>query len=188
MKKACIFMISGPSAVGKTSVVNAVLEMDNTLCRIVTCTTRERRDSERDGIDYYFLSKEKFSEEISVGNLIEFSEVYENYYGVMFSTIEEKIKGCQDAILVINWEGFLKIKQAIQGNVFGIFILPPSIRDLEIRIRSRGEDSPEVIAQRIGMAREDMDKAKYYDFCFENIDIATTAREIMKKINEIRFK
>jgi guanylate kinase len=183
-----LFVFSGPSAVGKNSVVTELLNMDATLERIVTCTTRKKRKTEQDGYDYFFIEKGEFFEEIKRGNFIEFSEVYGNYYGVKFSTIKEKIDSGKDAILIINWEGFLKIKNAIKQNVYGIFILPPSIYDLEVRIKSRGEDSPKVIAERISAAQEDIDKAILYDFCLENVDIITTAERVLDKINDIRRK
>ncbi|MDR0556095.1 MAG: guanylate kinase [Holosporaceae bacterium] len=187
MKKPHIFVISGPSAVGKTSVVNDILRRDRTLSRVVTCTTRQKRDSEKEGVDYFFLSKEKFLREIKEKKLIEFSQIYGNYYGVTFSALMEKINTAQDAILVVNWEGFLKIKEVTIGNVYGIFILPPSIEDLEARIKSRGEDSSEAISQRIGLAREEIDMARHFDFCFKNVDITSIAEDIVKKINEIRY-
>jgi guanylate kinase len=186
MKKACLFVVSGPSAVGKSSVVGEILKNDKTMDRIVTCTTREKRKSERHGDDYFFFKKEDFLAEIEKGNLVEFSEVYGNYYGVMFSSIEKKITNGEDAILIINWDGFLKIKNVFGESVCGIFILPPSIEVLEERIKKRGEDSPEAIARRINMAREDIDMSKFYDFCFENSDITATAKSILEKINYVR--
>jgi guanylate kinase len=183
-----LFVISGPSAVGKSSVVNEILKIDSTIDKIITCTTREMRKSERDGVDYFFLKKDDFLSEIEKGNLIEYSEVYGNYYGVLFSTVQEKMNSQKDSILVINWEGFLKIKKAIQKNVYGIFLLPPSLEDLATRIKLRGEDSQEVIQKRIGKAMEDIEMAKYYDFCVENADITTAAQEVLGKIRTIRKK
>jgi guanylate kinase len=183
-----LFVISGPSAVGKSSVAECVLRMDSTIDRIVTCTTRSPRKSEQPNVDYFFIPKNEFCASINEGDFVEFSEVYGNYYGVKFSTIHRKIVDHRDAILIINWEGFLKIKNAIKRDVYGIFILPPSIADLEVRIKLRGEDSPEAIANRINAAREDIAKASLYDFCFENHDIVATAENILHKINEIRNK
>jgi guanylate kinase len=186
MEKAHLFVISGPSAVGKSSIVNRILEIDNTIERIVTCTTRRKRTSEKHGRDYLFLEKEDFLSEISKGNLIEFSEVYGNYYGITLSSIEEKINAGRDSILVINWEGFLKIKNVFGEFVYGIFVLPPSIEVLRARIQLRGEDSPEVIERRISMAMDDIEKSKFYDFCWENFDITASVEAILAKINHIR--
>ncbi|MDR1333793.1 MAG: guanylate kinase [Holosporaceae bacterium] len=183
-----LFVVSGPSAVGKSSVVERLLKMDPSIERIVTCTTRNPRRSEQPNVDYFFIPKNEFLAAIDAGDFVEFSEVYGNYYGVKFSTIQEKIAAHKDVILTINWEGFLKIKDVIKQDVYGIFILPPSIADLEIRIKLRGEDSPEVIAGRINAAKEDIAKANLYDFCFENFDIGITAENILSKFNEIRNK
>jgi len=185
-KKSCLFVISGPSAVGKSSVVDALLQMDTSIGRVLTCTTREPRKSEHHGIDYLFMTRDNFLSEVDNGSFVEFSEVYGNYYGVRFSTIREKFDQKEDAILVINWEGFFKIKNAIKENVYGIFITPPSMKDLELRIKSRGEDSSEVVARRIQEAQKDMDQAKFYDFCFQNDEIEETARNILEKIDSIR--
>ena len=186
MRKAHLFVISGPSAVGKSSIVREILRMDETMTQIVTCTTRKKRKSEKHKEDYLFFEKEDFLLEINKGNLIEFSEVYGNYYGVMLSAIEEKINAGSDAILVINWEGFLKIKNVLGECVYGIFILPPSIEILEARMKLRGEDSSEMIEHRINMAMKDIEKSKFYDFCSENFDITASAKSILTKINDIR--
>jgi guanylate kinase len=186
MNGACLFVISGPSGVGKNSVVNEILKKAPSISRIITCTTRKIRGSEQHGVDYLFLGKGDFLSEIGKGNLIEFSEVYGNYYGVTFSSIDEKVSNGKDAILVVNYDGFLKIKKIIKENVYGIYILPPSIEDLEARIKSRGEDSPEEIAKRLSLAQQDMEKAKFYDFCFKNSDIIATAENILETINSIK--
>jgi guanylate kinase len=187
MKRANLFIISGPSAVGKSSVLNEILKIDPSLTRIVTCTTRPMRKSEKQGADYFFMKKNDFLAEVEQGNFVEFSEVYGNYYGVMLSTVKEKMEGGEDAILNVNWEGFLKTKSALGDNVYGIFILPPSIEDLELRMKSRGEDSPEVMIHRMNQAKNDIEKSKFYDFCFENADIISTARNILETINRLRW-
>jgi guanylate kinase len=186
MKKSYLFVISGPSAVGKNSVVSEILKMDKSISRIVTSTTRKIRKSECHGKDYFFMTKEDFLKAVKEKKLIEFSEVYGNYYGVKFSSVDEKINNGKDAILVINHEGFLKIKKVIPQNIYGIFIFPPSMEELELRMRLRGEDSPEMIAQRLGLAEEDMEKAKFYDSCFENFDVVATASDILETIDDIR--
>ncbi|MDR0677231.1 MAG: guanylate kinase [Holosporaceae bacterium] len=183
-----LFVVSGPSAVGKTSVVNAIMEKNHSIQRIVTCTSRERRKTEKDGIDYYFLEKKGFLARIEAGEFIEFSEVYGDYYGVTLSTIKESIRKDGEFVLTIDWQGFLKIKSAIKEKVWGIFILPPSLNALEIRIKARGEDSPESIAIRIEKAKEEIAQSKHYDFCFENSEIDSTAENILKTITSIKRK
>ncbi|MDR2267997.1 MAG: guanylate kinase, partial [Holosporaceae bacterium] len=156
MRKGFLFVISGPSAVGKTSVVKEILKRCDYLERIITCTTRPKRADESDGIDYFFMSSETFEKHYQNGDFVECSEVYGNSYGVLLSSVMEKINAGRHVVLVLNWEGFLKIKDLFHDFVVGFFISPPSMEALEERIRNRGSDTAEDIAKRLEMAREDM--------------------------------
>jgi guanylate kinase len=186
MKHGFLFVISGPSAVGKSTIADEILKIDRSIGKIVTCTTRKIRSTEIDGIDYNFMNKEDFFLYKSRGDFVESSEVYGNYYGVLLSSITKKVENENDSLLVINWEGFLKIKKAIGKNVVGFFLTPPSIEALEERIKSRATDSEEVILQRLKMANEDMRHRFEYDFCVENSDIKKTTDDILCKMQEAR--
>lgn len=186
MKPGFIFIISGPSAVGKSSIAEEILRIKNIpLQKIVTCTTRSIRHNEIDGIDYNFMNMDAFLFYKNRGDFVESSEVYGNYYGIMLSTITEKIDKGNNVLIVLNWEGYLKIKKAFNENVFGFFITPPSFQDLENRIRTRSTDSEDIIKHRLEIAHEDMRHQHEFDFCFENIKISETANDILKKISEI---
>ena len=185
-KKGFLFVISGPSAVGKTSVANELLKKKKiNLQRIITCTTRTKRNGEVEGVDYFFMSKDEFLRYSENGDFAEMSEVYGNYYGILVSTIKEKIEQGINALLVINWEGFLKIKRSFKENVIGFFLLPPSLKDLETRIRSRGADSEDIIKQRLNMITEDMRHKDEFDFRVKNVKIADATSEIFEKIANI---
>ena len=185
-KKGFLFVISGPSAVGKTSVANELLKQKKiNLQRIITCTTRAKRNGEVEGVDYFFMSKDEFLRHSENGDFAEMSEVYGNYYGILVSTIKEKIEQGINALLVINWEGFLKIKRSFKENVIGFFLLPPSLKDLETRIRSRGTDSENIIKQRMNMITEDMRHKDEFDFRVKNVEIADATSEIFEKIANI---
>lgn len=185
-KKGFLFVISGPSAVGKTSVANELLKQKKiNLQRIITCTTRAKRNGEVEGVDYFFMSKDEFLRHSENGDFAEMSEVYGNYYGILVSTIKEKIEQGINALLVINWEGFLKIKRSFKENVIGFFLLPPSLKDLETRIRSRGTDSENIIKQRMNMITEDMRHKDEFDFRVKNVKIADATSEIFEKIANI---
>lgn len=179
-----LFVISGPSGVGKSTVAERMLQIDDSLTRIVTCTTRSIRSTERHGVDYFFLDHSEFSSKIQKNEFIEFSEVYGNYYGILFSTISDQIKEKNKAIAVINWKGFEKVKNAFRDNVFGIFVNPPSMGALEDRIKKRNTDSAEVINARLQLAQEDMRHACMYDKCVVNHDVEKTALEILEYIRE----
>lgn len=185
MKQGFLFVISGPSAVGKTSVANEILKREKKLSRIITCTTREIRKGEVDGADYYFIGMDEFLRHKDNGDFAEYAEVYGNYYGVLLPTIKERIDNSLNSLLVINWEGYLKIKETFGKQVIGFFLTPPSISDLEKRIRSRGTDSEEVIKRRMQMIAEDMQHRGEFEFCMENAKIAETALNILGTINSV---
>lgn len=185
--KGILFVISGPSAVGKTSIAEAVLSKKNgSIHRIITCTTRAPRGAEKDGIDYIFMPVGDFIDKAQHGEFLEYSKVYENYYGVLFSTINEVLDSKRNALLVVNWEGFRKIKEKISDRAIGIFILPPSIDTLEKRIRYRGHDSEEVIQKRLKMNAEDMLHADDFDYQIINNRIEDAVNDVIKIIDKNR--
>jgi guanylate kinase len=186
MQNGFLFIISGPSAVGKSSVADEVLKTDPLINRIITCTTRKIRSNEKKDVDYHFMSRDDFFSHRDNGDFVEFSEVYGNYYGILLSNITENIRKNIDSLLVINWEGFLKIKKAIGNRVFGFFIVPPNLKDLETRIRARCTDSEDVIAARLNMAVNDMNHKSEFDFCIENADIKKAASNVLRIVNSIR--
>lgn len=201
MSKGLLFAISGPSGVGKTTIANEILVRTSStffhsdskqvkphckktlnLSRVVTCTTRLQRDGEKNGVDYFFLKKEEFLKHKAAGDFIESSEVYGNYYGILVETILKGIDNGNNSLLVINWEGFRKIKQKFSNKVIGFFLVPPSLKDLEMRIRSRETDSEETIRSRMKMAKEDITHKNEFDFCIENVKVDETSRIIIEKI------
>jgi guanylate kinase len=190
MEKACLFVISGPSGVGKDSVVSEIQKMDATLNKIATCTSRKAREGEKEGIDYYFRSADWFEAEIG-RDLAEHSLVHGNHYGIMRSEIESKSRG-GGAILVIDWQGFLKVKDAFRGKknmlVYGIFILPPSIEYLKIRLESRGKDDPLTIAKRLEAAEKEIEQSARYNVGFENQNnrLGETAENVWNEIDRVR--
>ena len=188
MNKGFLFVISGPSAVGKTSVANELLKQESTLQRIITCTTRPKRKGEVNEVDYLFMSKEDFLHHAEHGDFAEMSEVYGNYYGILLSTIKENLEKKINSLLLLNWEGFLKIKKTFKENVVGFFLLPPSLIELEARIRMRGTDSEDVIKHRMNMIAKDMQHKDEFDFCVKNIKISDAVSEILSKIREIYYK
>ncbi len=180
-----LFVISGPSAVGKTTVVNYLLKNEPRFSRVITCTTRGIRVNEKDGVDYIFLSKEDFQKKISNNEFAEFSEVYDNYYGVLLKSIQENMEANDVSILVINWEGFQKVRRSIKNNVTGIFINPPSIEELERRIRMRCSESEGNIQKRLLAARLDIAHSNEYDYSVENTEIPQAAKDISEVINKV---
>jgi guanylate kinase len=189
MGKACLFIVSGPSGVGKDSVIAEVRKMDAVLKKVVTCASRKAREGEEEGVDYYFRSVDWFEAEDGK-ELVEHSIVHSNHYGIMRSEIERKSR--DGAILVIDWQGFLKIKEAFREEknmlVYGIFVLPPSLEYLKIRLESRGTDDSLVIKRRLDAAEKEIEQAVYYNVAFvnQNNRLRETAENVLNKINYVR--
>jgi guanylate kinase len=176
-----LFIISGASAVGKSSVAAEIIKTTSNIKKVITCTTRLPRHNEQNGEDYIFLSNSDFLKHVQAGDFLEYSEVYGQYYGTLKTSVTSIIETGNHALLINNWEGFLKIKQSY-GDVVGIFLISP-LAVLQERIKCRG-DSEEEVARRMKMAREDMSHASEFDFVLNNDDIKKTASEIVRIIKE----
>lgn len=164
-----LFIVSAPSGAGKTSLMGALLGRDAGLALSVSCTTRAPRPGEIDGVHYRFLTPEVFRAAVAAGSFLEHAEVFGNLYGTRESDVRACLASGRDLILEIDWQGARQVRQRLPGAV-GIFILPPSMQELERRLRTRATDSDEVIARRLAQARDDMTHAPDYDYLVVNGD------------------
>ncbi len=162
-----LFVVSAPSGTGKSSLVKALLELDSRLQVSVSHTTRTPRGQEQQGREYHFVPKDEFQAMIDHGDFFEWAEVHGNMYGTSRSAIEGRIKGGEEVVLEIDWQGALQIKK-IFPNAILIFILPPSYEELLQRLNRRGEDTPEVIDMRMRNARIEVAQAQFFDFVVVN--------------------
>lgn len=172
-----IFIVSGPSGVGKSVLVERLLADDASLVRAVTATTREPAPRERDGIDYHFVSVDRFKRWIARGALLEYVEFCGNYYGTPVASVIEPLRNGKTVILVIEVQGTLKVKGMIPTLV-SVFIAPPGIEELERRIRKRRRDDPEAIQRRLTRAREELRQAEHYDFTVVNDSIPEAVAQL----------
>ncbi len=154
-KDAKLFVIAAPSGAGKTTIVKALVTRNPDLCFSISYTTRQKRRTEVDGVDYLFVDVEKFERLRDEGELLEFAEVFDNYYATSRSQVEKHLSKGQDVILEIDWQGARQVRESMPECVT-IFILPPSLEELERRLRDRRTDSPEVIERRLRDALSDM--------------------------------
>lgn len=177
--KKFIFVVSGPSGVGKTSVVNELLKVRNNVSQVVSYTTRERRSNEINGVHYHFINNEQFNDLDAKGDFLESAEIFNYKYGVSKSAIKSILEA-KHALLVISWSGFSALKEVFKKQVIGIFISPPSLQILRERIEHRSTDSAEEIARRLKMADEDMAHRKLYDYDIVNEDIQSSVFQIAK--------
>jgi guanylate kinase len=162
-----LFIVSAPSGAGKSTLVNALLEHDPTIRLSISYTTRAPRPGEEDGAHYHFVNLEHFLEMLGRGDFLESAEVYGNFYGTSHPWIETERAAGHDILLEIDWQGAAQVRRLVQDAI-SIFILPPSLEELQRRLSGRGTDSEEVIARRLAAAREDISHCLEYDYLVVN--------------------
>lgn len=180
MSKGKLFVISGASGVGKSTVLAKVMEARKDLRFSVSATTRAMRPGEQDGVSYYFVSKETFEDMIQKGEFLEYDAHMDNYYGTPRGQLEEKLE-TGSVILDIEPNGAFQVKKAWPEAVL-IFIAPPSAEELERRLRGRGDTPEEQIALRLARSRWELEQSKQYDHIVINDRVEACAEEILKTI------
>ena len=169
-KKGLLIVVSGPSGTGKGTVCNKLLQETPELAYSISATTRQPRAGEQDGVNYYFLTKEKFETLIAEGGFLEYANVYGNYYGTPLAKLQERRAQGEDILLEIDTQGALNVMRRCPDGVF-IFLLPPSIEELERRIRGRGSETEESLARRLGSARKEIAIGRRYKYVVVNDDV-----------------
>jgi len=167
MQAGKLIVLTGPSGVGKGTLLRSLLKRHPELYLSVSVTTRQPRPSEVDGKHYYFVSRDKFEQMVTAGELLEWAEYAGNYYGTPRLAVEQKIQLGQSVILEIEVVGARKIHQTFP-TALRIFILPPTLAELEQRIRGRGQDSEDAIARRLSCAKAEIDAADEFDLQIVN--------------------
>jgi guanylate kinase len=186
MIKSELFIISSPAGAGKTTLTNLLLEEDEKLKRVITYTTRKKRKNEIDGVDYVFVTKEVFELMIKENAFLEYAIVHGNYYGTPKKETFELLNQGFDVILVIDVQGMKQIKSVIPEAI-SIFILPPSLEELESRMRIRGE-SEEEIQKRLETAKREIPYWKEYDYVIINENLLESKENLSHIIKSQRFK
>ena len=176
-----LIILTGPSGVGKGTVVKEILDKDKNIWLSVSATTREPRKGEREGENYYFLNQEKFKEMIEKKLLLEWAQFAGNYYGTPISSVNEKIKKGFTVLLEIEVEGAKQIKEKFP-NSLSIFLLPPDKAELERRIRSRGTEKEDAIQERLSRASYEISASNEFDFALTNNNVDETAKRIINLI------
>lgn len=177
MNKVIIF--SAPSGSGKTTLVKHALEHFTQLCFSVSCTTRKPRGEEKNGIDYHFVSPEQFRSKIYAGEFVEFEEVYEDkYYGTLKTEVQRIWDECKTVIFDVDVKGGIALKKYFGDQAFSVFIMPPSIAELERRLLQRGTDDKETIRTRVEKAEEEMTFKDEFDHQLLNINLDEAKKEI----------
>jgi len=181
-----LFVVSAPSGGGKTSLVRALLDRAGALRVSTSHTTRGRRSGEQDGIDYHFIDEAAFTDMVDGGEFLEHARVFDHYYGTARAPVAERLAAGEDVILEIDWQGARSIRAAIPDTI-SIFILPPSIEELERRLNNRG-DKAETIVRRMRDAVNEMSHFGEYDYLVINDDFERAAAALVAIVTASRLR
>ncbi|MBD8068354.1 guanylate kinase [Bacillus sp. PS06] len=178
-ERGLLIVLSGPSGVGKGTVRKELFSQPDTKLQYsISMTTRNPREGERDGIDYFFKSRNEFEELIKAEKLLEWAEYVGNYYGTPVDYVEETLQKGQDVFLEIEVQGALQVRKAFPEGLF-IFLMPPSLSELKNRIVTRGTESEDLINNRMKVAREEIEMMDAYDYVVENDRVELACERIM---------
>jgi len=176
-KRGTLFVISSPSGGGKSTIISHLLEQEDNLYYSISATTREPRPGEKDGKDYHFFSKEEFKKKVRKNEFIEWAEVHNNFYGTLKSEIDDALKRGENVVLDIDVQGGESIKKIFPDSVL-IFLMPPSLEELEVRLKNRGTESELSLKQRLNAAKYEIEHAGMYNYQIINDSVDDTVNKV----------
>ncbi len=185
IRKGNVIVFTGPSGVGKGSIVSQLLKRHDDIVLSVSATTRPPRKGEQDGVEYHFLPKEKFMALVNSGQMLEWAEFADNFYGTFKQAVEKEVDEGKDVILEIEVQGAMQVK-AKMPEVVMIFVLPPSVQELRRRITGRATEVPEIIEKRMNIAAEEIKMADRFDYKVINDDLGHAIKEVEDIIMSLR--
>lgn len=174
-----LLVLSGPSGSGKSTLSSKILASDKNFFRSISCTSRLPRAGETNGVEYHFVTIEEFEELLHKGEFLEYTKIHENYYGTPISRVQKTLESGKDILFDLDVNGAKFIREKMPDQSFDIFIMPPSIEELEKRLRTRGKDSEESIKIRVKAASKEIEKASEYDYIVLNDNIDRAFDEVM---------
>ena len=187
-RRGLMLVLSSPSGAGKTTLSRQLLDNDKQIQLSVSCTTRARRPGEKDGVDYSFIDAASVRDMIDRGDFLEHARVFDHYYGTPRAPVVTALESGRDVLFDIDWQGTQQLKEQGRDDLVTVFILPPSTRDLERRLITRAQDSPDIVAKRMAKAADEMSHWAEYDYAIINRDIATSLTELKSILTAERLK
>jgi guanylate kinase len=173
-----MLVLSSPSGAGKTSISRELLQRDKNLVMSVSATTRPKRPGETEGKDYHFVTPEKFEDMVRQSEFLEHANVFGHRYGTPRAPVEQALGVGRDVLFDIDWQGTQQIASKLPDDLATVFILPPTTKDLEQRLTTRAQDPPDVVAQRMAKAADEMSHFDAYDYIVINRDLARSVAEV----------
>lgn len=185
-RRGVCLVIAAPSGAGKSSVSRALLDSEPALSLSVSATTRAPRAGEQEGVHYHFRSMDQFLAMVEAGEMLEHAEVFGRRYGTPRAPVEAALAAGRDVLFDIDWQGHRQLRAALPRDVVGVFLLPPSLAELERRLAGRGTDSAEEVAKRMAAARAEMSHWDEFDHVLVNDDFAGTVEQVRAVLRAAR--
>ncbi|MEJ1994051.1 MAG: guanylate kinase [Limibacillus sp.] len=183
-----MLVLSSPSGAGKTTISREILKREPAMTLSISATTRQPRPGEVEGKDYFFVTAERFSQMVGEDAFLEHARVFENRYGTPRGPVEAALSEGRDVLFDIDWQGTQQLRESARDDLVSVFILPPSMASLEERLRSRAQDSEEVVQQRMAKAADEMSHWPEYDYIVVNRDIEESVARVTAILNAERLR
>src|SRR6056300_784868 len=177
-RRGLMLVLSSPSGAGKSSISRKLLEQDDNISLSISATSRKRRPGEVEGKDYHFVEPQEFQIMINENRFLEHDKVFDHYYGTPSDQVMEKIETGSDVLFDIDWQGTQQLKAKARDDLISVFILPPSYRELETRLKKRNQDTDMEVAKRMSKAADELSHYAEYDYIIINHDLAESVRHV----------
>jgi guanylate kinase len=187
-RRGLMLVLSSPSGAGKTSICKKLLEQEKELTLSVSATTRTRRPGEVEGADYQFISTLEFETLINKAQFLEYAKVFGHYYGTPSHLVENSLQSGRDVLFDIDWQGTQQLKAKARQDLVSVFILPPSIKELEKRLFKRAQDTIEVVAERMSKSANEMSHYPEYDYVIINYDLNQSVQQVQSILHAERLR